>query len=72
MSEKNTLFYAQLSISVIGLIFTGTMTILSPDKAAVYFPIFTSLIFAWIPTPITAGSPKDTPIVLPINKQEIV
>ena len=53
MSEmKYLLFYSQLSISVLGIVFCGTMMIIKNDNINIYLPIFTSLIFAWIPSPV--------------------
>jgi hypothetical protein len=53
MSEINyLLFYSQLSISVLGIVFCGTMMIVKNENVNIYLPIFTSLIFAWIPSPV--------------------
>jgi len=53
VSNSDILFYSQLAISITGLVFTGTMLIIQPQNSAVYLPIFTSLIFSWVPSPIT-------------------
>jgi len=56
MSSKNTLsktlFYSQLSISIIGLVFSAIMSVIDKESSAVYVTIFSSLLFAWIPSPI--------------------
>jgi len=50
--NSDILFYSQLAISITGLIFTGTMLIIQPGNNNLYLPIFTSLIFSWVPSPI--------------------
>ena len=50
--NSDTLFYSQLAISITGLIFTGTMLIVQPNNTNIYLPIFTSLIFSWVPSPM--------------------
>lgn len=54
--SSDALFYAQLSISLFGMAFTGTLLVLQPDQVNIYLPIFTSLLFAWIPSPISSKS----------------
>jgi hypothetical protein len=49
----DTLFYSQLSITVVGMIFTGALIIIQPDNLNVYLPIFSSLLFSWLPSPIS-------------------
>ena len=48
----NAIFYTQVGISVAGLIFSGAMFIIQPHNINVYLPIFTSILFTWIPSPI--------------------
>ena len=50
--NTDILFYSQLAISITGLIFTGTMLIVQPNNTNIYLPIFTSLIFSWVPSPM--------------------
>ena len=50
MSRNDKLFYTQLTMSIIGMIFTGTMLIMD-KKTETYLPIFTSLLFCWMPSP---------------------
>lgn len=50
---KIILFYSQLAISVAGLLFTGSLLITQEENSNVYLPIFTSLIFAWVPSPLS-------------------
>ena len=50
--NTDILFYSQLAISITGLIFTGTMLIIQPNNTNIYLPIFTSLIFSWVPSPM--------------------
>jgi len=52
-NSKTVLFYSQLGISIAGLIFTGSLLIFQENNTKVYLPIFTSLIFAWIPSPLS-------------------
>jgi hypothetical protein len=49
----DTLFYSQLSITLVGMIFTGALIIIQPDNLNVYLPIFSSLLFSWLPSPIS-------------------
>jgi hypothetical protein len=49
----DTLFYSQLSITIVGIIFTGTLIIVQPNNLNVYLPIFSSLLFSWLPSPIS-------------------
>ena len=51
---EDALFYAQLSFSLVGVIFTGTMSVLQPQNTNIYLPIFTSILFAWIPSPMSS------------------
>lgn len=53
VSNTDILFYSQLAISITGLVFTGAMLIAQPQNSTIYLPIFTSLIFSWVPSPIT-------------------
>jgi len=52
MSTDN-LFYSQLSITLIGIVFTGVLIIVQPNNLNVYLPIFSSLLFSWLPSPIS-------------------
>lgn len=57
MTKTNTiLFYSQLGISIAGLIFTGSLLIFQENNSQVYLPIFTSIIFAWVPSPLSTGN----------------
>jgi hypothetical protein len=57
MTNSNTiLFYSQLGISIAGLIFTGSLLIFQENNSKVYLPIFTSLIFAWVPSPLSTDN----------------
>ena len=49
----DTLFYSQLSITLIGIVFTGVLIIVQPNNLNVYLPIFSSLLFSWLPSPIS-------------------
>lgn len=51
---EDALFYAQLSFSLLGIIFTGTMAVVQPQNSNIYLPIFTSILFAWVPSPMSA------------------
>jgi hypothetical protein len=52
MSTDN-LFYSQLSITLVGIVFTGVLIIIQPNNLNVYLPIFSSLLFSWLPSPIS-------------------
>lgn len=52
MSTDN-LFYSQLSITLVGILFTGVLIIVQPNNLNVYLPIFSSLLFSWLPSPIS-------------------
>ena len=64
---EDALFYAQLSFSLLGIIFTGTMAVVQPQNSNIYLPIFTSILFAWVPSPMSAKGiqPQLTIINLP-------
>ena len=49
----DTLFYSQLSITLVGMVFTGALIIIQPNNLNVYLPIFSSLLFSWLPSPIS-------------------
>jgi hypothetical protein len=53
MSFNNNLFYAQLTISILGLSITSALLFLNRENQNVFLPIFTSIIFAWVPSPIS-------------------
>ena len=53
INNKTILFYSQLAISISGLIFTGSLLISQENNSNIYLPIFTSLIFAWVPSPLS-------------------
>ena len=50
---SDTLFYSQLSITIVGMVFTGVLIIVQPNNLNVYLPIFSSLLFSWLPSPIS-------------------
>ena len=49
----DTLFYSQLSITLVGIVFTGVLIVVQPNNLNVYLPIFSSLLFSWLPSPIS-------------------
>ena len=49
----DTLFYSQLSITLVGIVFTGILIVIQPNNLNVYLPIFSSLLFSWLPSPIS-------------------
>ena len=49
----DTLFYSQLSITLVGMVFTGALIVIQPNNLNVYLPIFSSLLFSWLPSPIS-------------------
>ena len=53
ISNADALFYSQLAISITGLVFTGAMLVAQPNNINIYLPIFTSLIFSWVPSPLS-------------------
>ena len=52
----DTLFYSQLTITLVGIVFTGALIVIQPDNLNVYLPIFSSLLFSWLPSPISTKS----------------
>ena len=58
MSYNNNLFYAQLSISILGLSVISALLFVDKQNQNIFLPIFTSVIFAWVPSPITNPSPS--------------
>ena len=52
----DTLFYSQLSITLVGIVFTGVLIVIQPNNLNVYLPIFSSLLFSWLPSPISTKS----------------
>ena len=58
MPTNDIILYLQCSITTIGLIFSGTMLIIG-NNPNIYLPIFSSLIFSWMPSPISAKVNSD-------------
>lgn len=54
--NNNNLFYAQLTISILGLSITSALLFVDKQNQNIFLPIFTSLIFAWVPSPINMTS----------------
>lgn len=52
MSSNNSIFYFQFLISIIALGFSITMLTIQKENSNIYFPFLTSIVFAWIPSPI--------------------
>lgn len=52
MSSNNSIFYFQFLISLIALGFSITMLVVQKENNNIYLPFLTSLVFAWIPSPI--------------------
>jgi hypothetical protein len=52
-TTNNNLYYFQCAISLIGLCITGALLFTNAQNQNVYIPIFTSIIFAWVPSPLT-------------------
>jgi hypothetical protein len=68
--DNTQVFYSQLAISALGLLFTGIMTIVDQPHSSIYLPIFTSLLFVWVPNPqqkIIMNSPSDSTTILPVT-----
>lgn len=59
-TNVDIVFYTQLAISISALIFTGTMAVVRPDQSNIYIPIFTSIVFAFIPSPATVSQTNAT------------
>ncbi len=51
-SANNSIFYFQFVISLIALGFSITMLVVQKENNNIYLPFLTSLVFAWIPSPI--------------------
>jgi hypothetical protein len=52
MSSNNSVFYFQFLISLIALGFSATMLVVQKENNNIYLPFLTSIVFAWIPSPI--------------------
>ena len=57
---SNTLFYFQFGISLFGLSVMGALLFNDKQNQNIFLPIFTSIIFAWIPSPITSSMKNNT------------
>ena len=57
---SNTLFYFQFGISFFGLAVTGALLFADRQNQNIFLPIFTSIIFAWIPSPLTSSTKNNT------------
>ncbi len=55
----NKFFFTQATFSAIGVIFSATM-LATGHEPSVYLPIMTSILFAWLPSPMSPH-PKPTP-----------
>jgi|LakMenEpi03Aug12_release.lakeMendotaPanAssembly.Ray.scaffolds.fasta_scaffold648729_2 hypothetical protein len=51
-NNNKVILLSQLSISIIGIVFSGAMIIYQPQNVNIYVPLFTSIIFTWIPSPM--------------------
>jgi hypothetical protein len=61
-------FLTQMGFSAVGLFFVGGMLAAGRD-ATVYLPILTSILFAWLPSPMNVASSLHT---LPIPLSSIM
>jgi len=52
-NHKNVHYYLQAGFSFTGLAFSATMLFVGKDPS-VYLPLFTSILFAWLPSPISS------------------
>jgi hypothetical protein len=59
MSGNNSIFYFQFLISLIALGFSATMLVVQKENNNIYLPFLTSIVFAWIPSPINTQSPNN-------------
>jgi hypothetical protein len=50
-------FWAQVVFSAAGIGFSSAMLLRGSD-ASVYLPVFTSILFAWLPSPLSNFPPK--------------
>ena len=54
MSTSNDqLFYFQFGISLVGISVVSALLFTSSANQNIFLPIFTSIIFAWIPSPLS-------------------
>ena len=58
ISTNDIILYLQCSITTIGLLFSGTMLIVG-NNPNIYLPLFSSLIFSWMPSPISSKVNSD-------------
>jgi hypothetical protein len=60
MSTNNdTLFYFQFGISLVGIGVVSSLLFISNENQNIFLPIFTSIIFAWIPSPLSKDNKTD-------------
>jgi hypothetical protein len=61
-SANNSIFYFQFVISLIALGFSITMLVVQKENNNIYLPFLTSLVFAWIPSPINTQTQNQNTI----------
>lgn len=52
---RNKHFWTQTLFSGVGIVFSAGMLMIGKDPS-VYLPIFTSILFAWLPSPMSMSS----------------
>ena len=61
-TSNNSIFYFQFVISLIALGFSITMLVVQKENNNIYLPFLTSLVFAWIPSPINTQTQNQNTI----------
>ena len=56
--SKHKHFWTQAVFSAVGVTFSAAMLITGKDPS-VYLPIFTSILFAWLPSPMSSTNNAD-------------
>lgn len=54
--NKQQIFYFQFGISLVGISVVSALLFTSSENQNIFLPIFTSIIFAWIPSPLSKKS----------------
>ncbi len=56
--SANKHFWTQAIFSGVGVTFSAAMLMTGKDPS-IYLPIFTSILFAWLPSPMSTTQPRD-------------
>ena len=57
--SPDVIFISQFIFSLVVLGFTGTMMIVDKENLNIYLPVFTSIAFTWLPSPMSSRPSKE-------------